>query len=148
MDHTGADEHLDLIISPTIFSVKTNRKIFRGMVHLTRTRAWQAGMRAARDVSRWDLSDDVVGSHLGLAYEYIMEMLISGSGPARGLDPNGAASLRRAKAMRRSALMDGGWKDSERLNEAAEKHFGLPTFTPVYWPAVAIKLLKKGRQAS
>ena len=148
MDHTRADEHLDLIISPTIFSVKTNRRIFRGMVHLTRSRAWQTGMRAARDVSRWDLSDDVVERHLGLAYEYIMQMLMNGSGPARELDPNGAAPLRRAKAMRRSALLDGGWKDAERMNEAAEKHFGLPTFTPVYWPAVAMKLLRKNKQAS
>lgn len=148
MDHTRADEHLDVIISPTIFSVKTNRAIFRGMVHLTRSRAWQTGMRAARDVSRWGLSDDVVERHLALAYEYIMQMLLSGTGPARDLDPNGAAPLRRAKAMRRSALMDGGWKDAERLMEAAEKHFGLPAFTPVYWPAVANRLLGKKKQAS
>jgi hypothetical protein len=32
--------------------------------------------------------------------------------------------------------------------EAANRHFGLPSFTPVYWPAVANKLLKDGRQAS
>jgi hypothetical protein len=147
LDHARADEHLDLIISPTIFSVATNRRIFRGMVHLTRSRAWQTGMRAARDVSRWDLTNQVVESHLALAYEYIMDLLNSQQGPAKALDPNGAIPLRRAKAMRRSALMDGGWRDVERLQEAAEKHFGLPPFTPVFWPAVAERLLKN-RQAS
>jgi hypothetical protein len=145
LDHAHADAHLDQIISPTIFSVKTNRAIFRGMVHITRSRAWQTGMRAARDVSRWDLTDNVVEQHLALAYEYIMEMLSSPVAIAKSLDPNGAAALRRSKAMRRSALMDGGWKDGDRMLEAAERHFGLPNFTPVYWPAVASKLLKDGR---
>ncbi|MEO8295024.1 MAG: zinc dependent phospholipase C family protein [Gemmatimonadota bacterium] len=148
LDHGHADAHLDEIISPTIFSVKTNRAIFRGMVHVTRSRAWQTGMRAARDVSRWDLTDYVVEQHLALAYEYIMEMLASSDSSARGLDPNGHAALRRAKAMRRSALMDGGWKDADRMIEAANQHFGLPSFTPVYWPAVASKLLKNGKHAS
>jgi hypothetical protein len=148
LDHSQADSHLDQIISPTLFSIKTNRALFRGMVHLTRSRAWRTGMRAARDVSRWDLTDFVVERHLALAFEYIMEMLAERSGRAQGLDPNGAAALRRAKAMRRSALIDGGWRDAERLEEHAERQFGLPEFTPVFWPAVAEKLLRKNRQAS
>ena len=148
LDHSNADAHLDEIISPTLFSVKTNRALFRGMVHLTRSRAWRTGMRAARDVSRWDLTDLVVERHLALAFEYILEMLAVKDGRAQGLDPNGATALRRAKAMRRSALIDGGWRDPERLEDAAQRHFGLPQFEPVFWPAVADRLLKKGRQAS
>ncbi len=148
MDHAPADAHLDQIISPTLFSIKTNRALFRGMVHLTRSRAWRTGMKAASDVSRWSLEDLVVQRHLSLAFEYIMEMLADKNGRAVILDPNGEVALRRAKAMRRSALLDGGWRDAERLEEAAEKHFGLPQFTPVYWPSVADKLLTKGRQAS
>src|SRR5439155_92429 len=34
-DHTPSDTHLDTIISPTLFSVRTSRRLFRGMVHLT-----------------------------------------------------------------------------------------------------------------
>jgi hypothetical protein len=148
LDHSQADAHLDQIISPTLFSVRTNRAIFRGMVHLTRTRAWRTGMKAARDVSRWDLTDFVVERHLALAFEYIMEMLSDKNGRAQSLDPNGHAALRRAKAMRRSALIDGGWRDADRLDEAAERHFGLPQFEPVFWPAVADRLLQKPRQVS
>jgi hypothetical protein len=40
-DHGEADAHLDRIIAPTIFSVRTNRRLFRGMVHLTETTSWQ-----------------------------------------------------------------------------------------------------------
>ena len=148
LDHSNADAHLDAIISPTLFSVRTNRALFRGMVHLTRSRAWRTGMMAQRDVSRWDLSDLVVERHLALAFEFIMEMLAGKDGRAQGLDPNGATALRRAKAMRRSALLDGGWRDPERLEDAAQRHFGLPQFEPVFWPAVADRLLRKGWQAS
>jgi hypothetical protein len=90
----------------------------------------------------------VVERHLALAFEYIMEMLAVKDGRAHGLDPNGAVALRRAKAMRRSALIDGGWRDPERMEEAAQRHFGLPQFEPIFWPAVADRLLRKGRQAS
>ena len=147
LDHSRADAHLDQIISPTLFSVKTNRALFRGMVHLTRSRAWRTGMEAARDVSRWPLTDFVVDRHLALAYEYIMEMLSVEKGRASALDPNGEDALRRAKAMRRAALLEGGWRDAERMEAAAEQHFGLPQFDPIYWPGVAEKLLK-GRKAS
>ena len=77
-----------------------------------------------------------------------MEMLSEKNGRAQSLDPNGHAALRRAKAMRRSALIDGGWRDADRLDEAAERHFGLPQFEPVFWPAVADRLLQKPRQVS
>ena len=90
----------------------------------------------------------MVENHLALAYEFIMEMLQTAGGRAQALDPNGAVALRRAKAMRRSALMDGGWRDAERLKEAAEKHFGLPAFTPVFWPTVADRLLPKHQARS
>lgn len=36
-DHTRSDDHLDRILSPTIFSTQTNRRLFRGMVYVTDT---------------------------------------------------------------------------------------------------------------
>ena len=141
LDHRPADAHLDRIISPTIFSVKTNRRLFKGMVHLTRTEAYQRSMRSLRGVSRWHLPTEVVERHLGLAYEYMMEMLATGHGAVRALDPNGEEALKRAKAMRRIAVRDGGWKDVRHLEEAADAHFGLPDYQLIHWPAVAEKLL-------
>src|SRR5947208_34172 len=40
-DHTPSDTHLDTIISPTLFSMGTNRRLFRGMVHLTESQSWR-----------------------------------------------------------------------------------------------------------
>ena len=57
LDQSAADRHLEQIISPTLFSVKTNRRLFRGMVHLTHTKSWLRAMQAQRARSRWDLTD-------------------------------------------------------------------------------------------
>ncbi|MGE0353834.1 MAG: zinc dependent phospholipase C family protein [Gemmatimonadales bacterium] len=143
LDHRPADAHLERIISPTIFSVKTNRRLFRGMVHLTRHPTYQRGMRAARSVSRWHLSDNVVESHLALAYDYMMDLLAAEGERVRIWDPNGQAAIRRAKAMRRMALVSGGWKDVAHLHETAEHHFGLPAAELVFWPSVADRLLPR-----
>ncbi|MEZ4584960.1 MAG: zinc dependent phospholipase C family protein, partial [Gemmatimonadales bacterium] len=75
LDHTAADRHLGRIISPTIFSVETNRRLFRGMVHLAHNRRWQQVIKSARERSRWALSDDDVERHLSLSYDLTMEML-------------------------------------------------------------------------
>ena len=134
MDHTGADRHLEAIISPTIFSVRTNRRLFRGMVHLAHTRSWQRAMQAARERSRWILTDADVERHLAAAYDVTMEMLMSrAEGLARRLDPSGARPLRQAKRMRRGEVIRGAWFEPERLIEAAENIFGLPAQLPGFW---------------
>ena len=66
LDQTAADRHLERIISPTIFSVRTNRRIFRGVIHLTHTRSWHRAMDAARQRSRWLLTDQDIERHLAL----------------------------------------------------------------------------------
>lgn len=146
MDHTPVHEHLDNIISPTLFSVKTNRRIFRGMVHLTRTQAWQRGMRAAKEVSRWGLTDDDVWKHLSLALDHTMEALTEADAEVLTIDPNGHEPLQRAKALRRAAMMSGGWRNPEQVSEYANREFGLPERSPVHWPAVAEHILNGNRQ--
>ena len=51
LDHSEADAHLDRLIAPTIFSVRTNRRLFRGMVRLTETSSWQRASQVAREYS-------------------------------------------------------------------------------------------------
>ncbi len=149
LDHQPAHELLDQLISPTLFSVKTNRRIFRGMIHLTRTQAWQKGMRAAKEMSRWGLTDDDVWRHLALALDLTMEALTEREGEVATLDPNGHEALHRAKGMRRAALIAGGWRDGDRVQEEAERQFGLPERSSLHWPEVAERILAEhtGEQA-
>jgi hypothetical protein len=134
MDTAQADRHLDSIISPTIFSIATNRRLFRGMVHLTENAAWQRGLKVAVERSRFALHDDDVERHLGLAYDYMVDLLASEAPVPRTFDPSGERALHLSKVLRRQVLLEGTRKRAQRLLEAAEDHYGLPRQPLAYWP--------------
>jgi hypothetical protein len=136
LNHAEADAHLDRIISPTIFSVRTNRRLFRGMVHLTESTSWQRATQVAREYSRWRLADDDVERHLGLSYDYMIEFLGGSPSPALQLDPSGERPLKIAKDLRRRVLRDGGRRNVTKLQTAAKEHFGLPDRPLVHWPRI------------
>ncbi len=125
--HDDADAHLDRILSPTIFSTQTNRRIFRGMVHVTDSESWQRIFQIAADRSRWDLSDPDVARYLERSYDFIMDYLVR---TAESLpyqhDPSGQEALRLAKEVRRAARLSGmGY----RVAEEAGRHFRMPEET-------------------
>jgi hypothetical protein len=140
LDHAPADAHLDRIIAPTIFSVRTNRRLFRGMVHLTETTSWQRASQVAREYSRWPLTDDDVERHLGLSFDFMMELLTESVSAARHLDPSGERPLKTAKEMRRRVIREAGRRDTAELQEAAQEHFGLPGRPLVFWSKILKKL--------
>jgi hypothetical protein len=125
LDHSRADGLLDRILSPTIFSTATNRRIFRGMVHAADNEGWQRIFNLMMENSRWDLADDEVSRYVLFSYDYIMDLLVrfDHSSPYQ-LDPSGDEALRNAKRVRKDALRTGG--PALVLTEA-ERHFGLPS---------------------
>ena len=142
LDHTAADGHLARIISPTLFSIETNRRLFRGMVRLADTKSWQRAMQAARERSRWLLTDEDVERHLALAYDYTMEMLTqvdAREGATRGYDPNGAEPLRDVKRLRRAALLGGGILEPERLLDVAKERYALPSPRLTFWEGSTVE---------
>lgn len=124
LDHARSDEHLDRILSPTIFSTPTNRRLFRGMVYVTDSESWQRVFQLVKEHSRWDLPDADAGRYMERAFDYVMDFLtrVDRSEPY-ALDPNGHEPLRLSKRLRRAALRKGG---EDVLLEEAERHFGLP----------------------
>ncbi len=124
LDHARSDGLLDEILSPTIFSTPTNRRIFRGMVHAADSESWQRVFAVMTEKSRWDLDDAEVSTHLERAFDYVVDWLRRGerSEPFR-LDPSGDEPLRLAKRVRRAALRDGGEGQARR---EADERFGLP----------------------
>jgi hypothetical protein len=124
LDHGRSDEHLDRILSPTIFSTSTNRRIFRGMVYVTDTESWQRIFQLASERSRWDLADPDVGRYLVRSFDYIMDLLRRfHAAEAFALDPAGEEPLRMAKRVRREARRSGS---DIRVNEEALRYFGMP----------------------
>jgi Zinc dependent phospholipase C len=140
VDHGDADAHLDRIIAPTIFSVRTNRRLFRGMVHLTETNSWQKATRVVREYSRWPLADQDVDSHLGLSFDFMMDLLGGSDSAALRLDPSGERPLKMAKKLRRQVLREAGRRDVTIMREAAQEHFGLPEIPLAHWERVPQKL--------
>ncbi len=146
LDHSRADGLLDRILSPTIFSTQTNRRIFRGMVHAADSESWQRIFGLMTENSRWDLGDDEVGRYVERSYESIVDFLVRfDKSSAYLLDPSGDQALRLAKQVRRDALRAGG---PERVQEEAERHFGLPTSDLHYATTRDIPLYEPSRDAS
>ncbi len=140
LDHSEADSHLDRLIAPTIFSVRTNRRLFRGMVRLTETNSWQRASQVAREYSRWALHDQDVERHLGLSFDYMIELLGGSSISAHQLDPSGERPLKAAKVLRRRVLRAAGRRNPSRLRDAAIEHFGLPERPLEHWIRIPQKL--------
>jgi hypothetical protein len=124
LDHSIADGLLDRILSPTIFSTSTNRRIFRGIVHAADAESWQRIFQMMLENSRWDLTDGEVGLYLVRSFDYIVDLLQRlDSSETFGLDPSGEAPLRLAKRVRRQALRNGG---PDEVRERADQHFSMP----------------------
>lgn len=133
LDHTAADSHLDRILAPTIFSVRTSRRLFRGMVGITETQSWQSAFRTIAEKSRWDLSDQTVEEQMSVSFQLVMELLSERAGQARRLDPSGEASLNLAKRLRLNVVRARLPGDRDALASLADEHFGLPRYATPYW---------------
>ena len=108
IDHSSADGLLDRVLSPTIFSTPTNRRIFRGMVIAADNESWQRIFQLMKERSRWDLADDDVGRYIARSYDFIMDLLMRmDSADPYQLDPSGDHALRMAKASSASGASTG-----------------------------------------
>lgn len=146
LDHSNADALLDRILSPTIFSTTTNRRIFRGIVHAADAESWQRIFQMMLENSRWDLTDDEVGVYLVRSFDYIVDLLrrFDGAEPFQ-LDPSGDEPLRLAKRVRRHALRTGG---ADQIREHVDRHFGLPSSALSFARGLTEPLYVPNRSAS
>jgi hypothetical protein len=133
-DHSEADHLFDSVLSGTIFSFETNRRIFRGMIRMQDNDRWKAVFERVRQKSRWDLTPGTVEAYASRAYDYVVDYLLRGrdSMPAQ-LDPTGEFNLQLAKKVRRLALREGVLDRDEVLLEVADDFFPLPETGLGYW---------------
>ncbi|MBC7895611.1 MAG: zinc dependent phospholipase C family protein [Cytophagaceae bacterium] len=143
LDHSRADAHLDRILSPTIFSTPTNRRIFRGMVRVTDMESWQRIFQLAKEHSRWDIPDPEVAGYLARSFDFIVDMYQRMDGSdAWKHDPAGEHQLRLAKRVRREALRLGG---EDALLAEAGRRFGMPSSSLAYAGALMPPLYRDPR---
>lgn len=124
MDHTPADRLLDGVLSPTLFSIPTNRRMFRGMVRITDQRTFQATLRLAEDLTGVPLHEDDLGRHLDRSRDAILDLLRGEDAALRTHDPSGEGALAAARLLRKD-LVAAGRTDVGRMLAEGERRFGL-----------------------
>ncbi|MEX0893366.1 MAG: zinc dependent phospholipase C family protein [Gemmatimonadota bacterium] len=133
-DHSEADHLFDQVLSGTLFSFETNRRIFRGMIRIQDNDRWQSVFGRVLQSSRWELPRPTIEAYLSRSFDYVVDYLLRGrdSLPA-ALDPVGEFNLRIAKKVRRLALREGKLGQPDVLAELAEDFFPLPARSLGYW---------------
>jgi hypothetical protein len=134
-DHTEEDELFDRVLASTIFTFRTNRRIFRGMIQFQDNDRWKNVFDRVLKSSRYELPDERVETYMGLSFDFIVDYFSNGDGSRpRALDPVGALNLRIAKKLRRAGMAEGGRQAPEILEEMADRFFPFPKGPLIYWP--------------
>jgi hypothetical protein len=127
LDHSEADALFDRVLSATLFSFRTNRRIFRGMIRIQDNDRWQSVFGTMLARSRWDLSQQAVEGYLERSFDYVVDYLARrGEAICASLDPIGDRNLAMSKQVRRMAMQDGAAQNPTLLHEMADNFFPLP----------------------
>lgn len=133
-DHGHTDALFQQLLSSTLFTFSTNRRIFRGMIRINGNESWQAIFDTVIDNSRWDLDPTTVSRYQRHNFQMAVDFLIRrDDSRAVTHDPIGEDSLGEAKKIRRRALMAGGWRTGEAILATADHHFPLPAGPADLW---------------
>jgi hypothetical protein len=133
-DHSEADELFDRVLSSTLFTFRTNRRIFRGMIRVQDTPRWQSFFGTVLQNSRWTLTDELVEGYMRRSFDYVVDYLQHRGGAiASGMDPIGEQNLGISKRVRRMALREGGPRDPRVLEDLADDFFPLPPIPFGHW---------------
>ncbi|HKK92729.1 MAG TPA: zinc dependent phospholipase C family protein [Longimicrobiales bacterium] len=133
-DHSAADELMDRVLASTLFSFRTNRMFFRGMIHASADQRWIRLFDQILKRSRYDVTDDLVDRYLALSFDAVIDYLRDrdDSGPAN-LDPIGDERLHLAASLRLDMFDARRRNDEAVLREAADRYFPLPRSEPRWW---------------
>jgi hypothetical protein len=133
-DHAAADELMDRVLASTLFSFRTNRLFFRGMIHASADQRWIRLFDQILKRSRYDVTDDAVDRYLALSFDAVVDYLRDrdDSPPAR-LDPIGDERLHLAASLRLDMFDARRRRDEPQLRETADRFFPLPTDPPRWW---------------
>lgn len=133
-DHSAADALFDRVLSATLFSFQTNRRIFRGMIRFQDNDRWQSIFSTMLQNSRWSLTDEEIEGYVVRSFDYIIDYLNRrGESVAASLDPIGDENLALSKKIRRMARREVTTDEPNTLRALAEDFFPLPEIRWNHW---------------
>lgn len=102
-DFQENDALMRSVLSDTIFSFNTNKRLFNSLLLLNRLQQWQKMLRSLSTVSRWPLGEEDREEYLGLAREAAMSVLtLMEESPYWRADPTGERAANAARMIRRN----------------------------------------------
>lgn len=109
------DNMMRQVLSNTLFSFGTNKRIFNSLLLLNRLQQWQKTIRSLSTNSKWTLPEENLAEYLSLAHEAVFSVLSDPESPYLLADPTGARSLNAARILRKNLKLL--WQ-SGKLSEA------------------------------
>lgn len=107
------------VLSDTLFSFPTNKRLFNSLLLLNRLQQWQKMIRSISTTSKWTLPDEYQEEYLGLAREAMESVLIHmEESPYWKADPTGERAINAAKMIRKNLNLL--WLDGKLPEKEAE----------------------------
>ncbi|MSN24966.1 MAG: hypothetical protein GJV46_03770 [Geobacter sp.] len=135
-DQQANDKMLRSVLTPTIFSFGTNKRIFNSIMLLSRLEKWQKVMQTLSDNSRYQLSEDDRDEYLLLTGDVVLDFM---QNPLESrilkADPTGEKALAAADALRKNLRLlynngrmtkEEGFEHVEKLRIALRKSLDKP----------------------
>jgi hypothetical protein len=100
--YPDCDRLVERVVERTLFSFRTNKRIFNSVMALQQLDQWQGMVRRLSDRSRYNLPATEIERFNGICLGAIQELLVRGRrSRCQHADPTGHDALRRAEGLRR-----------------------------------------------
>jgi len=100
--YVECEDHMERVVDRTIFSFKTNKRIFNSVMALQRAKQWRRVMTGVGRRSRYPLLPDEVSRYDALCSSAALDVLTHGKrAHCVTRDPTGQVNLKRAQQIRR-----------------------------------------------
>jgi len=130
------DDLLDRVLRKTLFSFKTNKRIFNGIIVLQKMRGLRHSLGLYARKSRWNIEHENREHYLDLVKESAFEFLANPENAAcLEMDPTGSARItyaqnlrRRMRLMRRRGLLDD--RAAAKIVELVKERLAIGLYRP------------------
>jgi len=117
-DNQELDRMMNKILADTIFSFRTNKKIFNSMMLITRLQNWHKLINTIAKRSKWKFDEEEHKEYMKMGLEAINGILGEENSPYWNADPTGDRALTAANLIRKN--LNHLWLDGKLLREDSD----------------------------